>query len=212
MLVTNLGGYASAYYVFGGDQAQMGKYQSYSAIAYALFGTIGVFVTSWVSRTLGKRKALVFTLVAGILTFGSSWWLYAPGHPWGVVLNTAFTGFAATGFWVVLPSMSVDVVDDDEIRTTKRREGAFSSMFSWTSKMGMSLAVGASFVLLDIVGFDAAKEGAQSASAIFWIRFLFAAIPVIAMTIALVLIAFYPLSQDRMRAIRAELEARRGTV
>ncbi|MBE2214099.1 MAG: MFS transporter [Opitutaceae bacterium] len=212
MLVTNLGGYASAYYVFGGNQAEMGKYQSFSAVAYFIFGASGVFVTSWVSRTLGKRKALIFTLGSGILAFGSSWWMYAPGHAWGVVLNTAFTGFAATGFWVVLPSMCADVVDDDERTTRQRREGAFSSMFSWTSKIGMSLAVGGSFILLDLVGFHAELEGNQSPEAIWWIRFLFAGIPVAALATALVLLALYPLSQARMAEIRSELEARRGAV
>jgi glycoside/pentoside/hexuronide:cation symporter, GPH family len=212
MLVTNLGGYASAYYVFGGDQAMMGKFQSYSAWAYFLFGACGVFVTSWVSRTLGKRKALVFTLSSGIVAFGSSWWMFAPGQGWMVVLNTAFTGFAATGFWVVLPSMCADVVDHDEIATHKRREGAFSSMFSWTSKMGMSLAVGGSFILLDLIGFEAALEGDQSPGAIWWIRFLFAGIPVLAMAAALLLLTIYPLSQARMAEIRTELEARRGAV
>ncbi len=212
MLVTNLGGYASAYYVFGGDQALMGKYQSISAAAYFVLGASGVFITSWVSRRFGKRKALLFTLASGILAFGSSWWMYSPGHAWGVVLNTALTGFAATGFWVVLPSMCADVVDDDELRTHKRREGAFSSMFSWTSKVGMSLAVGGSFILLDLIGFDAALGGEQSPQAIWWIRVLFAGIPVLAMTTALLLLCLYPLSQSRMAEIRAQLESRRGAV
>jgi len=212
MMVTNLGGYTTAYYVFGGNQALMGEFQSYSAWAYFAFGACGVFVTSWISRTLGKRRALIFTLTTGIVAFGSSWWMYRPGHGWWVVFNTGLTGFAATGFWVVLPSMGVDVVDHDEQRTHKRREGAFSSMFSWTSKMGMSLAVGVSFVLLDLVGFHAEREGNQTPEAIWWIRFLFAAIPVAAMVIALILLAFYPLSQARMEAIRGELEARRGAV
>ncbi|RME69850.1 MAG: MFS transporter [Verrucomicrobia bacterium] len=212
MLVTNLGGYVSAYYVFGGDQARMGQYQSFSAVAYFVLGTAGVFVTSWVSRRFGKRLALTFTLVTGILAFGSSWWMYAPGHGWMVVLNTAFTGFAATGFWVVLPSMSADVVDDDELNTGKRREGAFSSVFSWISKVGMSLAVGGSFILLDLVGFDATREGNQSPEAILWIRLLFAGIPVVAMATALALLTRYPLNQKRMAAIRTALEQRRGTV
>ena len=49
-------------------------------------------------------------------------------------------------------------------------------------------------------------------SSIWWIRFLFAGIPVVALLVALVLLAFYPLSQARMHVIRLELEARRGQV
>jgi len=212
MMVTNLGDYASTYYVFGGDQAKMSGYMSLSAWGYFVFGTVGVLVTTWISKHRGKRMALVFNLVTGILAFGSSWWMYAPGQGSLVVLNTAFTGFAAAGFWVVLPSMSADVVDHDEITTRKRREGAFSSIFSWTSKMGMALAVFVSNWMLDLVGFRAELGGHQSSEAIWWIRFLFAAIPVLAMTVALILLAVYPLSQSRMRAIREELERRRGTV
>jgi GPH family glycoside/pentoside/hexuronide:cation symporter len=211
-MVSSLGSYAGTYYVFRGDQELMGKFQSYSSVGYFIFGAGGVFLTSWISKTYGKRKALVFTLATGILTFGSSWWMYQPGNGWMIVLNTAFTGFSATGFWVVLPSMCVDVVDHDESRTHLRREGAFTSLFSWTAKMGMALAMGVTGFLLDATGFKAELEGNQTAGAIWWIRFLFAAIPVIAMFIALALIAFYPLSQERMRAIRDELEARRGTV
>ena len=212
MMVTNLGDYAGTYYVFGGNQEVMSRFMSLSAWGYFICGALGVFVTTWISNHLGKRKALTFTLGTGILAFGSSWWMYSPGHGWMMVLNTAFTGFAATGFWVVLPSMSADVVDHDEIKTYKRREGAFSSIFSWTSKMGMALAVFVSNWMLDLVGFHAELEGNQSPEAIFWIRFLFAAIPVIAMVIALLLLTIYPLSQQKMADIRAELEARRGTV
>ncbi|HKO91562.1 MAG TPA: hypothetical protein VJU61_10440, partial [Polyangiaceae bacterium] len=66
--------------------------------------------------------------------------------------------------------------------------------------------------LLQMTGFDAKLGGAQSDETIFWIRVLFAGIPVTALVIALVLIQFYPLSTARMREIRAQLEARRGAV
>lgn len=44
------------------------------------------------------------------------------------------------------------------------------------------------------------------------IRALFAGIPIVACLAALALLRRYPLSAERMRSIRADLEARRGAV
>jgi Na+/melibiose symporter-like transporter len=44
------------------------------------------------------------------------------------------------------------------------------------------------------------------------IRALFAGIPIVACLAALALLTLYPLSAQRMRSIRTELEARRGVV
>jgi GPH family glycoside/pentoside/hexuronide:cation symporter len=211
-MVNDLGLYSGTYYVFHGDQARMSVYNFWGSWGYFGCGVVGVFVASWISRHFGKRKALLFTLSTGILTFGSSWWMYTPAYPWLVVLNTSLTGFSATGFWVVLPSMSVDVIDYDETRSGKRREGSFSSWFSWVTKAGMALSMGAGGYLLALTGFNAALGGNQTPGAIWWMRFLFAVIPVAAFLTAMFLLGFYPLTQERVHALRLELEARRGKV
>jgi GPH family glycoside/pentoside/hexuronide:cation symporter len=108
--------------------------------------------------------------------------------------------------------MCVDVVDDDEIKSGQRREGAFTSWYSWVAKFGMAVSLGLANYLLEAVGYKQSLGAAQTPETIWWIRFLFAAIPVVSLLIALVLLAFYPLSEARMKAIRLELEARRGTV
>ena len=212
---TMLGGlsqYVGTYYSFHGDQKIMSYYYLWGSVGYFAFGVMGVFATSWIAKHHGKRKALLFTLASGILAFGSSWWMYRPGGGWLIVLNTALTGFSATGLWVVLPSMCVDVVDDDEIKSGQRREGAFTSWYSWVAKFGMAVSLGLANYLLEAVGFKQSLGGEQTPETIWWIRFLFAAIPVAALLAALILLAFYPLSEARMRTIRLELEARRGTV
>src|SRR6185436_5024414 len=121
-------------------------------------------------------------------------------------------GFSATGLWVVLPAMSADVIDYDELQSSKRREGAYSATFSWVMKVGMMFSMLIGGPLLEATGFDAKLGGAQSPETVLWIRILFAGIPVTALLIALFLIQFYPLSTERMRDIRTQLERRRGEV
>ena len=212
-LVGSLGYYATTYYVCPHDLHQAARITLYSGIAYALMGIAGVPVAVGFSRGFGKKWALTYTLVAGLFAFGSSWWLFTPNHPWLSVLCAGLNGFSAAGLWVVLPSMCVDVVDYDEIRSGKRLEGAFASSFARVLKVGMSAAIFVVGPLLDYVtGFDAKLLGNQTPETIWLIRVLFAGIPVGALLAALILAQSFPLTEAKMAAIREELEARRGTV
>ncbi|RYE95234.1 MAG: MFS transporter, partial [Oxalobacteraceae bacterium] len=70
---------------------------------------------------------------------------------------------------------------------------------------------GSSGWILQLTGFDA-KLPVQSEDAIFLIRVLLSGIPIIGLCIALFLVSRYFLTEQRMHEIRAQLEARRGTV
>lgn len=44
---------------------------------------------------------------------------------------SSISPWAATGLWVLLPSMCADIIDFDEVQSGKRLEGAFTSVYSW---------------------------------------------------------------------------------
>jgi len=210
-LVNTLGFYALTYHVYGGDMKAASGVHAISSFAYMLFGFAGVYCTGRVSRAIGKHKTLMVMLAVGLFAFGSSWWLYTPSYPWLSILSQGLNGFSTTGLWVILPAMTADVIDLDELSCGKRREGTFTSVFSWTVKVGMILSVLFGGPLLQLTGFDA-RLPVQSEDAVFGIRLLFAGIPAAALLIALFLIQFYELDTEQMRQIRGQLEARRGTV
>jgi len=108
--------------------------------------------------------------------------------------------------------MTADVVDYDELKGGKRREGAFASSNSWIIKFGVASGAGISFFILDWVGFDSKLGGNQTEHTLFMVRFLLAAIPIAGLCVALAALYRFPLTQARMAEIRAQLEARRGTV
>jgi GPH family glycoside/pentoside/hexuronide:cation symporter len=211
-LVGTFGFYVLNYHVFHGDMKATSEIGGWSSMAYLACGVIGIITANLLSRRIGKHATLICALAVGLLAFGSSWWLYTPSNPWLSIVCTGLNGFSATGLWVVLPAMSADVIDYDELQSSKRREGAYSATFSWVMKLGMMFSMLIGGPLLVATGFDAKLGGAQSAETILWIRILFAGIPVTALVVALVLIQFYPLSTERMREIRAQLEQRRGAV
>jgi glycoside/pentoside/hexuronide:cation symporter, GPH family len=214
-----LGYYAGYFYVLkdlhasGTAASTWGTLSFWGGFAYGTVGMLGIYPAQLLARRYGKRAALAVILASGWLAFVLSWVMYRPGTEALVVLHTALTGLCATGLWVILPSMTVDTIDYDEHRTAQRREGAFSSAFSWAMKAGMGMASIFAGQMLDaLTGFRAELGGNQTPETFFMLRFLLAAIPSTACVLALGLLVFYRLSPARMADIRRDLEARRGTV
>jgi GPH family glycoside/pentoside/hexuronide:cation symporter len=211
-LVGTLGFYALTYYVYGGDLTAASGVHFWGGVAYMVAGFAGILAAKKVAAIIGKKRTLFLTLVTGLFAFVSSWWFYTPAFPYLSLIATGLNGFSATGLWVVLPSMQADVIDYDELQSGQRRESAYTAAFSWVMKVGMMLSMLIGGPLLEATGFDASRGGNQTPDAIFGIRGLFVAIPVVALLIALVLVKLYPLTTERMTVIRRDLEARRGTV
>jgi Na+/melibiose symporter-like transporter len=217
--VDPLGYYAGYYYVLQDlhethrAYSMWGVLKFWGGVLYTICGIAAVYPAQQLVRRRGKRAALSLILAFGLVAFALSWVMYTPQAPWLVVLHTGLCGFCATGLWVVLPSMTADTLDYEEQRSGARREGAFTSSFFWATKAGMGIASVVAGQALDrLTGFRAELGGQQSAETYLMIRALFAGIPIVACLAALAMLTFYPLSAERMRTIRAGLEARRGGV
>ena len=211
-MVGTLGFYDTIYYVCRGDVSAGARWNFWMGMGGMVLGAIGVPVFALVARYLGKRNALAVVFVSAICGFVASWWLYTPAVPWLQILSSGATAFVGSGFWTIWASMVADVVDYDELQNGRRREGSFAACNSWINKVAMAIGAGASFGLLGWIGFNAKLAGQQTEHTLFMIRFLFAAIPIAGLCFAILALLRFPLTQARMAEIRAQLEARRGTV
>ncbi len=210
-MVSALGYYATIYYVCKGDVALGTKWNTAMGGAGMAFGLLGIPFFNRLAHRFGKRAGLASVLSLAICAFIGDWWLYDPARPVLQLFACGFVAFTGAGFWTLYGSVLADVVDYDELESGQRREGSFSACQSWISKVGIALGVGASGWILQFTGFDS-KIPVQSEHAIFMIRILLSAIPVIGLVVALVAILRFPLTATRMHEIRAALEARRGKV
>ncbi|MDR7333787.1 MFS transporter [Roseateles asaccharophilus] len=211
-MVGALGYYATVYYVCKGDVKLATQWNTAMGLAGMGFGFAGIPFFTWISRRWGKRTGLAVVLTLAICAFIGDWWLYDPERPYLQLFACGFVAFTGSGFWTLYAATIGDIADYDEAETGQRREGSFSACQSWISKVGIAVGVFASGWILQFTGFDAAKEGAQTPEAIFWIRILLSGIPVIGLVLALIAILRFPLTESRMLEIRGQLEAKRGTV
>jgi glycoside/pentoside/hexuronide:cation symporter, GPH family len=215
-LMGQLGFYVNAYYVYAGDPDFIKKalaLMAWNGLLMAGAGLIGVPVANWIAVTWGKHRALLVTLGLNLVAFASTWWCYSPEYPYLTLISTALVGFAATGLWIILPAMCIDVVDYDELHSNQRREGIYSSVLSLVLKVSMGFTLLALGPILDYAaGFQPALKEMQSAETQSWLRWLFTGVPVVAVILAAIVLRAYPLTSARMAEIRAQLEARRGKV
>jgi GPH family glycoside/pentoside/hexuronide:cation symporter len=210
-MVGILGYYNTVYYVCKGDVAVATQWNTAMGFSSFIMGFLGIPFFNRVAHRFGKRHALGLVFLMAIGAFIGDWWFYNPEIPWLQLFASGCVAFTGAGFWTIYGSTLADVIDYDELETGKRREGSFSSCQSWISKVGMALGGGASGFILSYTSFNADLP-AQSDETIFMIRFMLSAIPVLGLLIAFYAVLRFPLNRDKMHAIRAQLEARRGAI
>jgi len=210
MLIASFQFYVIIYYVCGGDQAVGAKYAGLAGTVGAVGSFAAVAFITWLSTRIGKRHAFFFGIGVSMVGYALKWVCYNPDLPYLVLIPAPLMAFGLGSLFTLVPSMIADVVDTDELKTGERREGMFGSVFWWMVKLGMSAALAGSGYLLNATGFDVALEGSQTSSAIFWLRVSDAGIPLLASAIAIWAVYRFPITEEKAREVRDELERRRG--
>lgn len=114
---------------------------------------------------------------------------------------------AGLGGTLVLPaSMEADTIDWDEWRFGRRREGMFSGLWSVARKLAAALGASGGLFLLDVAGYRANQVQPESVHTA--LRLLYAGVPCLCNAAALLVASRYPLSRDRHKQIRQEIDER----
>ena len=174
-----------------------------------------LLIWSRVSQRIGKQKVYyigtAFWVVAGILLFfvpaGNVSWLFVLGPIASIGVSVCYLIP-----WSLLP----DVVDLDEVETGQRREGIFYGFFVFLQKLGISLGIATSNLILDGAGYvKPAYAGAplapvQPDTVLLALRIFVGLVPAAILLLSYIVMARYPISRQRHAEIQATLAARRG--
>jgi GPH family glycoside/pentoside/hexuronide:cation symporter len=205
--------FTKLYYVCGGDQELASTIQGIQGTLQIVLSIAGIPIFQWIANHKGKVTAL--TIIVALVTFASlsTWFCYTPANPYLSMLPVFFIGPAVSAIWVIIPSMVGDIVDYDELKTTERREGAFSAVFSWNLKVAWSVAGGMSGVLVVWAGYQAGlhKESVPE-NILYNMRLMLTFVPAVIIALTIPLIVKYPLNTRRVAEVKAQLEERRGKV
>jgi GPH family glycoside/pentoside/hexuronide:cation symporter len=167
---------------------------------------------TWFSSKFGKRKLLYLLMALPGTGYLSSFFLFIPGMPWLQVIPPIMVGLGFVGLWLVVPSMQADVVDDDEVITHARREGSFSSVFSWGTKLAWTINSAIGGFILVLAGFHVDIGQIQPPEVLRKLHLFYVFLPVACLIIGVIAISRYDLTRDKVNEIRKILEKRRGAV
>jgi GPH family glycoside/pentoside/hexuronide:cation symporter len=201
--------YIGIYYLFDGDRAATAQLGGIAGTTFALAAIVAIPAVTWLSTRFGKRHTLLAALVILIISSLLSWICYTPKNPYLSLICMAMMSPGMTCVWILIGSMLADVCDYDELNTGLRREGMYGAMFSWFLKLAIAAVFALSGFLVNRVGIDPQLE-VQSAQSITNMRLVFALSPPVFYVIAFACTWFYPLSEQRMQDVRAELNARKA--
>ncbi len=198
------------YHLFDGDAGAAGIWPT-------LFGSIGALGTTFLvipivtkmSKKLGKKKAFITSQGVSIFGYILLWFLFVPGKPYMFLFALPLFAFGIGSLFVLMMSMTADVIDLDELNTGKRREGTFGAIYWWMVKFGFAIAGGLSGVIMSSVGFDSGAE-TQPEGAIDGLRMFFSGLPIIGTLIAMYVMRDYDVTEERANEIREALNKRKN--
>jgi GPH family glycoside/pentoside/hexuronide:cation symporter len=206
---SNLDFYARFFYVFEGDQKAASTVHGLGHTLTMLIGVLGIPIFQWLANHKGKRFALVCVMAIVFMAGLSTIVCYNPDFPYLSMVPQLLVAPAWTAMWILIPSMTGDIVDEDELKTGNRREGSFAATFSWFYKVALSLAPAISGPLIELIGFDASMKTSQPEGVVTTLRILIVVIPTVFIGTAMLLLSRYSLTTERVEEVGLQLEKRR---
>jgi GPH family glycoside/pentoside/hexuronide:cation symporter len=211
-MIGSLGIYVNSYYIYDGDTKAGAMLTAISGVVYSVTSMLAIPVVTMLANRWGKRNMMVACLICCVASSISKFFFYTPDAPYLQMISVVLMAPGQTAFFVLLGPMKADTADYGEYTTGMRSEGTYTAVSNWIEKVGLTVALFMSGFILDLSGFKIALGHDQTPETFLIIRSLFAFVPAVALGTGLFLLRYYPLTDDRMYAIRDEMEARRGTV
>lgn len=209
-LSASLSFYTHLYYLCQGDQHLASLILGTQSTLFLVVSAASVLMFQRLSARLGKTRTLAIALAVLLASMLGRWWLLRPDMPWLCMVDMALVAIGVTGMWQILPAMNADTVDDEELRSATRREGAMASVFSWFVRLSFALGYGLPGVIVSASHFVVNDGAHQAPGVLTALRLWETLLPAALTAMALVLLLRYPLSSTRVAAIRHQLEQRRG--
>lgn len=209
-MVDQLQQYLGLYYVMGNDEQFASLLAALGATIWIVTSVGCVPIYTAISIRIGKRKTFFIAMWMLVLASLSKLVLFNPEYPWLMLGQAVFIGPALAGIWLMIPTMSADIIDEDERVTGERREGSYASVYSNIVKLAFSLGIFAAGWVLTLAGFVPEKESDQAAEVFSRMLWWSALIPAAMTLIAMYFLHRFPITPERAQETREVLEARRG--
>lgn len=204
-------GYYNLFHVCGGNKDVGSSIAPITQVVIAVISLAAIPLMPWVSRRIDKRQALIGAHFLAFLSALATPFLMQPGMPYLQLLPL----FLIMPFKVFLDAqlnaINPDICDLDELEHGRRREGVFTSVLSFVSKLEISLMQGAAGFFIAWTGVQTGQV--QQAPEVIHRLGLVAFIPSIGCAfLAFLVVSRFSITRQKMAEVRQELERRRAAL
>ncbi len=160
-----------------------------------LLGVSLLCIPIWVllSKKIGKKKSYIIGM--SIMTIGVMLFAFLGGEG-RVIFAFVLMAAAGTGLsthYVMPHSILPDVVEYDAIKSGTRREGVFSSLWTFSSKIGQAVALALTGFILDLVRY--VPDTSLEPITLKGMRLLCGPVPAVFYIAGIVVLAAYPITR-----------------
>lgn len=176
-------------------------------LLFVYFAAAVLSVPVWIliSKAIGKHKTLGISMFYGVAVLSCSfiiprndfWWMF-----WGLILYGVVYGCAP----FLTRSLMADFADQDEIENGKKRTGLCYSLLNMIDKVGIALAVGIAFPLLDLIGFD--PQTTNTPETLNLLLAIYVIPATVAMLVAGIVVWGYPIDEKKQKEMQETLSSR----
>lgn len=208
--VASLTFFVIVYKLFNGDVDASGIWVSLFGCLAALGTTFLVIpIVTWLSNKFGKKKAFMIAQAISLLGYVLLYFLFVPGKPWLYIIALPFFSFGIGSLFTIMMSMTADVIDIDELNTSKRREGIFGAIYWWMVKVGFAIAGALSGVIIALVGFNPDLATVDQQSAVDGLHAFFCFFPLAGTLLAMWIMSSYNIDEASAAKVREQLNERK---
>ena len=196
---------AGLFLFLAADVLQIQRWSSSVLLLYFISGIFFVPLFISLSKKLGKHITLSLCAATSVISINIIWFI-----PTGSVLATGLAmillgiNMGAPSF--LLRSMMADVVDEDMVNTGHLRTGLFYALLSMTEKIGGAVAIGVTYMALDMIGFIPGGNNGKDVILSFEILFIMPRM-FFNLIIAITILGF-PIDKARQEHNRKVIEGR----
>lgn len=196
----------STYYILGMFTAITALYGSFvlgisdsfllSLLLGASFLSAAALMIIWqkVSLKYGVKKGLIMALMSGILT--SLPFMFIVGFFWGFIFYF-ISGFSLAGMLFFRRITLAAVIDDDELKTGIRREGAFYGVDALIVKLSTIFIFLSISIVFNSVGWAVFDPKGSTEETILGLRLLMWLFPSLALMVGAFAMKFFPITKER---------------
>jgi GPH family glycoside/pentoside/hexuronide:cation symporter len=196
LVIDNTGFYLNVFYVNGGDIGYGALMKGFYGMTFQVGGMCAIPFIVRLSRRVGKKRAFMICTGSILLAGVAKWFCYVPGAGYWLILPSLLMAPGMVAVMMLVPSMTADICDVDEVITGARREGMFNAVLGWMLKIALSGSIFAAGVTLQFTGWVTDLGPDQSEGTFLAMRIAFAGGTIVLASLALWCMSGYKVTQE----------------